>query len=411
MGVLVYETDVGIYLNNNAKLKDKFKREDLMFGIELDGISKLTGTNTLLASRVQAKCWPIVQKHAVALIKKLEKNDKEADDAKREKGSANAIDKFGDALYADAVTEACKVFDTFAKDKSKYKRYKVKSGLKIAVDASIMVGAVVIMATTAVTVAGAAVGAIGVVRSVASIAQQIINLHKDADVIYKRVSANIAKLRTQLNSPSMKATKTAKQVATTVAHKVFAVEIETVFVTVKAVEGDLSLLLNKVRGCKMNQVSMAKALPSLADQQLMLERHIAKLVKEMNKRPKDALANLIAKSEAAYEKLVEKTGSLIQSVEDLEEKIVRLDKWTVNAQAEVKQLKTQYNPSVVAVASVATTFVLAASSVAGGSWGDPATTLKELGEVATVANTATLMTIDLLNNVKDLGMAIRDEVA
>ena len=407
MSVLVYETDFGVYLNKNADLKNTpaFKPGDRMITIEIDGVDKLTGQNVLMAQKVADLSWPVVKKEAEATIKALEKADAITDKAKREKAVKQELDSFNDTVAEKLIKVASGVFTTFAKDKKDYKVYKIKSGIKIAVNGLSLAASIALTAAAGWSGVGTVVGAVGMVRSAASLTQQIINLSKDSQEIYKRILGNIVKLKSQLSSPSIKA-NTAKQVGATVLNKVFAVEIESLVVTVSAVEGDFKLMLNKVKGNKVNAVSLSKAIPKLMDELSDLGKDIAKLEEIEKKTGKGG--DKIKKLKATEEKLEKGLHDLLEKVHNIMAGVNTLEEWTVTYHRDIEALNKKFNAKTVKVAGVATDFVIAAGSFIGGNFSDPAQTVKDLHDSSKVLVTSLALTNDTLGTLKDLGTTTYD---
>lgn len=409
MSVLVYETDLGVYLNKNAKLKNlpTFKAGDRLITIEIDGVNKITGQNALLVQKVADLSWPVVKKEADALIKALGTADAIADKTKRDKAFDTALDGFNDDVAVKLIKVASDVFASFAKDKKDYKVYKIKSGIKIAVNGLSLAASIALTAAAGWSGVGTVVGAVGMVRSAASLTQQIMNLSKDSLAIYQRIVVNIVKLKKQLASPNLK-TNTAKQVGATVLNKVFAVEIETLVVTVGAVETDFKLMLNKVKGNKTNAVSLSKEIPKLLDQQDVITKSIADLeviVKKTGKEEAQLKKLKVAekKLEGELDKLLEKVHGIMATVNELEE-------WAVTYTKEVTELNAKFSTKAVKVASVATDFLLAAGSFVGGNFADPAQTVKDLHDASKVVVTSLALTNDSLGTIKDLGTSTYDAI-
>jgi DNA repair exonuclease SbcCD ATPase subunit len=407
MSVLVYETDIGVYLNKNADLKNTpaFKAGDRLITIEIEGVNKLTGQNVLLVQKVADLCWPVVKKEAEATIKALEKADAIPDKAKREKAVKEELDAFNDAVAEKLIKVASGVFTSFAKDKKDYKVYKIKSGIKIAVNGLSLAASIALTAAAGWSGVGTVVGAVGMVRSAASLTQQIVNLSKDSQEIYKRILGNIVKLKQQLSSSSIKA-NTAKQVGATVLNKVFAVEIESLVVTVSAVEGDFKLMLNKVKGNKVNAVSLSKEIPKLMDQLSDLGKEIAKLEEIEKKTGKGG--DKVKKAKDAEKKLESSLDKLLDKVHNIMAGVNSLEEWTVTYHKDIAEISKKYNAKTVKVAGVATDFVLAAGSFVGGNFSDPAQTVKDLHDASKVLVTSLALTNDSLGTLKDLGTSAYD---
>ena len=407
MSVLVYETDLGHYLNQNAKLDNiTFKKGESMITIEIDGVSALKGSNALLVQEVADKSWPIVKKEAAGLITTLKKSvDTISDEKKRKVALDKEIDKFNDEVAALLITTASKVFSSFAKDKKDYKIYKLKAGFKIVVNGAGLVASIALTALAGWSGAGTVVGVIGMVRTTASIAQQCVNLSKDSVDIAKRVLTNVVKLKKQLASPNLK-TNTLKQTMGTVLNKVFAVEIETLVVTVDAVENDIKLLGNKVKGNKVNAVKMAGDVPKMLDKQDDINAKIKDLL-ELGVRTKKQQSEL-KKLQEAQDKSEKALDKLLTNIVTLSETVAYLEKWVVTVEKDIANLKSKYNPNVVKVAGVATDFLLAAGSFVGGNFSDPAQTVQDLHNASKVVVTSLALTNDSLSTVKDLGTTIYD---
>lgn len=407
MTVLVYETDIGVYLNNNAKLKNiTFKAGAAMISIEIDKVTKLQGTNAVLAQSVADKCWPKVKAAAPELMKALKALDAETDAKKRDPAVDKAVEKFSDDLADDLIKVATSTFTGFGRDKKDYKKYKIKQGVKIAINGSMLAVSIGITAAAGWTGVGTVVGVVGMVRSAASLGQQIANLFKDANTIYLRIDANIEKLKKQLASPSVKA-NTAKQVGATVLNKVFAIEIESIVVTVAGVEGDFQLLSNKIKGNKVNAVALAKQIPKLLD----LQSEVAALEKLEKLGTLDPAQTAdLKKLRPAMKKVEEKTANVVESVYQLMATIDKVDAWTTTSLRDIVALKSKYSANAVKVASVATDCVLAVSSFAAGNWSNPAETLKDLETASKVVVTSLALTNDALGTLKDTGVSVYDAV-
>lgn len=408
MAVLVYETDLGVYLNKNADLKNiTFKPGESMITIEIDGVSKVQGSNMMLVQEVQDKSWPLVKKEAAALIKALEKADEIKEAPKRKKKVDEELDSFNDLVADKLITLASSVFTTFAKDKKDYKKYKIKAGIKIAVNGLGLAASITLTALAGWTGVGTVVGTVGMIRTTSSLVQQVINLTKDSDGIYKRILGNVVKLKKQLASPNVKA-NTAKQALSTVANKIFAVEIETIVVTVGGIETDFALLANKIKGNKVNTTSLAGAIPKFLDQQESLKKEIddlEKLVKLTKKQESE-----LKKLKAAQTKCEQALDKLITNIVTIREKVNEIEAWVTQYHKDIKDLKGKYNPKIVTGVGLATDFLLAAGSFVGGNFSDPAQTVKDLAGGANQLVTSLALANDSFGTVKDIGTSIYDTI-
>ncbi len=407
MTVLVYETDLGHYLNQNAKFANiVFKKGDAMITIEIDGVSALKGSNALLVQKVADDSWPIVKKEAADLIKKLKKDvDTVTDDKKRKTLLDKELDKFNDEVAALLITAASKVFTSFAKDKKDYKIYKLKAGFKIAVNGAGLVASITLTALAGWSGVGTVVGAVGMVRTTASIAQQCVNLSKDSVDIAKRILTNVVKLKQQLASPNLK-TNTLKQAASTVLNKVFAVEIETLVVTVDGIEADVKLLGSKVKGNKVNAVKLSTGIPEILDKQEKLNADIKPLL-ELGVRTKKQQSEL-KKLQAKLDENEKDLDKLLTKIVTFSETVNYLEKWVVTIEKDIANMKKKYNPSVVKATGIATDLLLAAGSFVGGNFADPVQTVKDLHDTSKVVVTSLALTNDSLGTIKDLGSTIYD---
>lgn len=406
MAVLVYETDLGVYLNKNAGLKNhKFKPGETMIAIELEGVNKVDGKNMMLVQEVQDKCWPLIKKEAVDLIKVLAKADAEANAGKRDKAIEAAIKKFNENVADKLINLARSVFTSFAKNTKDYSTYKWKTGFKIGVNAAMLGASIALTAVAGWTGVGTVVGAAGMVKSAASLAQQIANTTKDSEAIYKRIVGNVVTLKKQLASPNLKA-NTAKQAAATVVNKIFSVEIESLVVTVSGIESDFELLGNKVKGNKVNTTSLAASIPKMLDEQEKLSKDIDKLEKltQVTKQQTSELKKL-KKAQADAEKALDK---LLNEIVGIREKVNEIEAWHTKYHRAIRDLKGQYNPKIVKGVGLATDFLLSAAQFVGGNFSDPASTLKDLGDSAKVVVTSLAMTNDAIGTIKDVGTSMYD---
>jgi hypothetical protein len=408
MPMEVYETDLGHYLNLNGKFKNlEFKKGTVMVTIEIENVSKLADNNAWLVQKTQDVSFPIVKKAAVDLIKDLAKLDTgkvKADGPE----VAKVLAAFNIDLSKKLIIAAKNVFGTFAKDDKDYTIYKVKNGFKIGIKIVTLAASVAITAVGGWTGVGTVVGIVGMVRSAASLAQQIANLSKESLEIFKRMVGNIIKLKQQLASPNLKK-NTAQQVGATVLNKVFAVEIETLFVTLDGIESDFELLSNKVKGNKVKAVTLSGDITKLLDKQEDINKELAKLEAQVKSTGKgrDKLAKMLE----TQKKVEKETDELLTRVVSLSEGMNTIESWTGTYHKQIKELKAKYNPNVVKAAGVATDLLLAVGSFVAGDFSSPGQTIKELHETSTKLVTALGIANDGFSALQDTGTAVYSAAA
>ena len=404
MSISVYETDIGTYLNKNGNFsKLDFKIGDYPLKVKLGDVSALKGNNMHLLQQVQNKCWPAVQKRLPKLITDLKKADEKADEAKRDKSAQKAMDGFLDDISEEVISLCQGVFDAFAKDRKDYRVYKIKRGVGITVSGVGLAGSIALTAASGWSGVGTVVGAVGIVRSAASLVQQVANLTRDSEQIYDRIIANVLKLRKQLASPNIKE-NTAKQVASTVLNKVFAVEIESLVVTVEGIESDFELLLNKVKGNKVNVVSLANDIPKLMKEQDKVTAEVDAL-KAIGVRTGKEESKL-KKLEANAADVEKRLDTLLKQITGLSETITKLEKYAVQFHHEISTLNSKFSGKAVKAAGIATELVFAATTFVAGNFTAPSDTIADLHRSSKALITGFAMAKDGLDTVYDSGSAI-----
>jgi hypothetical protein len=403
MPMEVYETDLGHYLNQTGKFNAiEFKKGTVMVTIEIENVSKLADNNAWLVQKTQEVSWPIVKNAAADLIKDLAKLDAKglkADDP----AVVKTLTEFNTELAKKLIFAAKGVFGTFAKDAKDYTIYKIKNGFKIGIKIVTLAVSIGVTAAAGWTGVGTVVGVVGMVRSAASLAQQCLNLSKESMDIFKRVVGNIIKLKVQLSSPNLKK-NTAQQIGVTVLNKVFAVEIETLFVTLDGIESDFALLTSKVKGNKVNAVNLSREVTKLLDKQEQLNKDIFDLaVKVRNTgKGKDKLVKLLE----TQKKVEAETDKLLTKIVSLSESMNTIESWTGTYHKQVKDLKAKFNPNVVKAAGVATDLLLAVGSLVGGDFSSPGETIKDLHETSKQLVTALGLANDGFSALKDMGESV-----
>jgi uncharacterized protein Yka (UPF0111/DUF47 family) len=408
MSMDVYETDLGHYLNLNGKFKNlEFKKGTIMVTIEIENVSKLADNNAWLVQKTQDVSFPIVKKAAVDLIKDLAKLDEKklkADDP----AVVKVITAFNIELSKKLIIAAKGVFGSFAKDDKDYTIYKIKNGFKIGIKIVALAVSVGVTAAGGWSGVGTVVGIVGMVRSAASLAQQIANLSKESLDIFKRMVGNIIKLKQQLASPNLKK-NTAQQIGATVLNKVFAVEIETLFVTLDGIESDFELMSNKVKGNKVKAVTLSGNITKLLDKQEDINKELAKLGAQVKStgKGKDKLAKMLE----TQKKVEKETDELLTKVVSLSEGMNTIEAWTGTYHKQIKELKAKFNPTAVKAAGVATDLLLAVGSFVAGDFSSPGQTIKELHETSTKLVTALGIANDGFGALQDSGTAVYSAAA
>lgn len=411
MGLEVMNADLGHLLNTEGKFKNiKFEKGKQMVTVELDNITKVDDKkNVVLIGIARDRCWDIVSQNGSNLAKVLKNAyDKEENETKRNKLVADAIEKFHNQIDDELINAAMKVFSSHIKDKKDYKIYKVKQGLKLVINGAGLAASITLTAVAGWSGAGTVVGAVGMVRSAAGIIQQCLNLSKESMDIYKRILTNVGKLKLQLDNPNFK-TNTLKQSAGTVINKVFAVEIQSLVITVDGIESDVKLMKNKVVGNRVNAANLGPKIQALLEAQDDLIKEIKKLekLKDDGKISKekakelDKLKKALEKNEKILDPLLINASTLMEYAVTIEGSIGKLD-------VEIKNLKSKYNPNVVKGVGLATDFLLAAGSFVGGNFSDPAKTIQDLHKASEVVKTSLSLVNDGLGTIKDIGQSLSD---
>ncbi len=415
MGVEVMHADLGHLLNTDGEFKNiKFEKGKQMVTVEIDGVASLDKKNVVLIAVARDKCWALVKSNAPSLIKALKKDkgaDSQTDKTKREKMVAEAIEDFHDLIGDKMITAAMAVFTSIIKDRKDYKIYKVKQGLKLVINGAGLVASVTLTALAGWTGAGTVVGAIGMVRSAAGIVQQCVNLSKDSMDIYKRVLTNVTKLKKQLDNDNFK-TNTLKESVGNVVNKVFAVEIQSLIVTVDGVESDVKLMMTKVKGNRVNAAKLGPKIQELLEAQDELISKIKILekkkkegtLKKESEKELDKLNISLTKNEKVLDKLLINTTTLMDSA-------VFLEEWVVGCNQDIANLKSKYNPNVVKGVSFATDLLLTAGSFVGGNFSDPGKTIQDLHKTSEVLLTSLSLVNDGLGTIKDLVGTLEDTFA
>lgn len=408
MSVVVYETDIGEYLKKNGKFTNLvFKSGDYPFTVKIEKVSELKGGNKLLQQQAQDKAWPAIKKMLPGLISELEAADAKPDEAKRDKAATKAMDKFLDESCEDVIAVCQKVFTDFAKDRKDYKVFKAKKGAGIAISGLSLAGSIALTAASGWSGVGTVVGAVGIVRSSASLAQQIYNVAVDVEKIYDRIVENVMKMRKQLTSSTIKE-NTGKQIAATVLNKVFAVEIETLLVTVDRIEEDFKLLQGRVKGCKSNAVSLANDIPKLMKKQDEIAVEV-KALQDLGVRTNKEQSKL-GKLQVEEKDLEHRLDRLLKEITGISDKINKIEAWSGTYEKEISSLSSKYNGKATKAVGIAAELIISATSFVGGNFASPASTVSDLHKAAKSVATGLAIANDGYDVLSKTGGAIYDKI-
>ncbi len=402
MTVLVYETDLGLYLNKTGDFTNLvWKTAEEMVSVELDKVSSVSQTNPVLVAEVQDKCWPIVKKEAESLIKDLKKADSIVDKSKREALADKALAEYRKDTGAKLQSCAMDVFDVYVKDKGDYRLYLTKSGVRLLIDGASFAAAAVLTAATSWSGIGSIVGAVGMARSAGSIVQQFGNLLADAETIKGQIESNAEKLNKQLSSSTI--SNTVKQGLSAAINAALAIEIEKVLPTVEGLEKDFKLLGDKVKGMHKEAVSLVSDLPKLLDAHEKIapnQEILADLVKLTGMKTDD-----YKKFTAELKKVEKSINEAVSQASDLMARVNALKDWVDGKAGEVEDMKKKFSEGAVKSVKLLTQFVTLGLAFYGGNWSNATSTIAGL-KSSHALGAALALANDGLSTTKELGTAI-----
>ena len=406
MTVLVYEADLGVYLNKNAGFKNlKWKAGEEMVAIELDKLSSATGTNAVLVAEVQERAWPVVKKEADPLARKLKDQvDSIEDEKKREAAADKLLQAFRTDVGDELQKVAIDVFQSYVKDKSDYRIHVAKSGVRILIDGAGLALAGFLTATAGWTGIGTVAGGVMMARSLSSIVQQIYNEVAKAEAILERIKENSAKLAKQLAGEDFKV-NTLKQAGAAVVNAALAIEVQRFAPTVTGLSKDLELLDVKIKDMHTDAAKLVSGLPELLDSHAKVapaQEVLADLVKLTGKKTSD-----YKKLTAELDGIEAKVRKAVEGASELMARVRELKLWVEVKSAEVETLKKAYDEGAVKKVDLLTRFVVLAGAFCAGNWSSPDSLLADLkGSKEMVASLA--LANDGLGTVKELGDQIYD---
>jgi len=409
MAVLCLKYDLGEILNKKGFQNITFPKGDYAFVVELDDLKESRGDNALLQQECANRCKKSIESVIPPLVKELQKVDLLEDASKRKAQIDKVMDGKVDALSGYLVNETYDVFKVAIADRSKYRKTNVKSGVKITVAFGGAIASATLAGVTAASGVGLAVGIVGMVRSTASGVQECVKLGQDATQVAARLATNLAKLKNQVKAGA-KAANSAKEAGKVVMNNILATEIETLVVTVEGVEGDMTLLKQKLRGVKTKMIEKSKPISGIVAEQQKLADKIAELEKRVKDVPRRAplLNPKIAKLKAAEDQTAGHLDKLLIKVSDTMGKVQTFEDQLAKAHKDVAALKSEYNTTAVKVASVATKFLISAGSFAAGGINNPDQLLKDLTKgVESAADIAGLV-LDMASTSADLAQQINE---
>jgi hypothetical protein len=97
------------------------------------------------------------------------------------------------------------VWNDAVKNSKEYKKYKVKSGVKVAMGSISLIVSAILTGVGGWTGAGTVIGIIGLIRSASTLGQQIYQLAIEAETVLKGLKADLSKLEDRYKDASKNA--------------------------------------------------------------------------------------------------------------------------------------------------------------------------------------------------------------
>lgn len=180
---------------------------------------------------------------------------------------------------ADTVShKLVALWEELGKDRSDYRKYKIKSGIKITLGVGgIALGAAGIAGAAATGGASLALAIVGTWRGLVELTKTIVSLSKEAETVGKSVYADMKKLQdTYKKAPDQPKTfgkVAAREAAATVANTLLQTEVK----NIPKVKSNCDLWKSKLQGLRTGAHDLAKQLNEFLNQSEKLEKHLASI--------------------------------------------------------------------------------------------------------------------------------------
>lgn len=328
--VILLENDIGRYLKDKCKPKGLHLNKKVMCKVKLnvdaDAYRALDDDPLLLAKMTEA-----ASKNYYDLVNGLVVELRQKDAAYVKSTSRKERDK----LVADFNTFSRKQLTDFSskgktaaeaawaaaiKSKKEYRKYKVKAGIDLGIDAVNVVGGV----AGAVGTGGFSliVGLYGIIKTLVSMAMKIYKLAMEADKMQKRVAKNLAKLQKSYNKKKKEASG-AKDTGKAFVNSLLGADF---LPTVSAVKGDNDQYKSKLQGVDSGSHDLAKKLNDV--------------LKEMDKIEKMPDVKASKKTQTLLAKLQKATANLIDKVITMQQQVQKGMVFQQQTADAIKELET-----------------------------------------------------------------------
>jgi predicted nuclease with TOPRIM domain len=270
----------------------------------------------------------------------------------------------------------------YAAAKKEYKDFKINSGVKIAVGALEVAGAVA--GTVGSHGAGLALGIVGAVRGVAGIANVVHTLAKDVEKFGKELLAAVNAMADEFNKGKKEKFKeAAKDLGKTAVNVIVGTDA---FPTVATVGGKAKDMSGKVAGSLVGGQKLSRKVTECFDAIEKLETELKKLPEAKRKKVQEKL-----------EKLQKGFTSLFEAAADLNAKAERADKLLEAIEEALKRLKSDFTKGLSFAEKGIDIIVKLGLAAANAGTGFASAAGKGLE----IANTSINLANDLLSTAKD----------
>jgi hypothetical protein len=245
---------------------------------------KAVAADPLLQQRMADLCKDEIVKAAGVIESQLAASDKgvagkSAVEIQKTQKQLDEVTRLSVKAVADtAGRQVVALWEQLAKDRAEYRRYQIKSGIKVTLGVGgVALGAAGIAGAAVTGGASLALGIVATWRALVDLTKTFANLSKEAETVGKSVYGDMKKLQDAYkNAPATPATfgkVAAREVGATVANTFLQTEVK----NVPKVKSNCDLWKSKLQGLRTTAHDLSKNLNEFLLQSETAQRHLASL--------------------------------------------------------------------------------------------------------------------------------------